>query len=167
MVGVGGKCLCNNLNRDLCQEKMSLYDPIKSILGRAVVVHESEDTGAPPFGLAGDPIAAGVVGRFNTDASGDENAASPPTNPLVERVMCYLRGEFDGPALLEKKFMAAEASISARIVPAVAPTEDVLHSFHFHKFGELADVGDIWQYAKVNVCCCCTAVGCFVPWIVL
>ena len=43
-------------------------------------MHELEDTGDPPFGLAGQPIAAGVIGL---SATSDTNNAVSADSPAV------------------------------------------------------------------------------------
>lgn len=134
---------------------MSLYDELKSVLGRSVVIHEKNDTGLPPFGLAGDPIAAGVIGLFDPDAQlateGDSNGALPPEVPEISRVMCYLRGDLEGPVLIEKEILDTRASFSASLTPIEPASSDEVHSFHFHQYGDLSNVGDIWQFSKLNV----------------
>ena len=133
---------------------MSLYDSEKSIIGRSVVVHEYEDTGEPPFGLAGEPIAAGAIGIGNPGS--DDNGATAPTNPAVTKVMCYLRGDFDGPVTLNKKILSTNATLSATLTLAAISTA-INHSFHFHEFGDINNSGPVWQASSIEVrCYCCS-----------
>ena len=101
--------------------------------------------------------AAPALLRY-VDCNSQDNGAIAPTNPGVDRVMCYVRGDFDGPVLVQKQFLSTQASVSARLSLATEATADIVHSFHFHEYGDLDNVGDIWQYSQVNVGLCCTSV---------
>jgi Cu/Zn superoxide dismutase len=139
---------------------MSLYDAEKSILGRSVVVHENEDTGEQPYGQAGSPIAAGVIGLFNpaadADTTEDTNGAVAPTSPSVTAVMCYLHGDFEGPVLLERGLLDTQADMTVVLQPAAAATEAVTHSFHFHVYANKDMHGVVWQsdYLEVSAADC-------------
>ena len=71
----------------LGQQKMSLKDGLRSIVGRAVLVHSREDDGTQPYGNAGPPEAYGVIGIAST-ADGATNEATAPSIPEVDKVIC-------------------------------------------------------------------------------
>lgn len=62
----------------LGQDKMSLNDTRKSILGRALAIHQFEDTGGD-LADSGPIMAAGVIRKVAPDA-GDTNVATPIEN---------------------------------------------------------------------------------------
>ena len=66
------------------QQKMSLTDPLRSIVGRVVVIHMNEDDGSQPYGGAGAPVAYGVIGI----AAKAGNAPLAPNTPKVDKIIC-------------------------------------------------------------------------------
>ena len=70
----------------LGQEKMSLTDSLRSVVGRVVVIHSNEDDGSQPYGNAGAPMAYGVIALGPADAA--NNAALAPTVPRVDKIAC-------------------------------------------------------------------------------
>merc|ERR1719230_887290 len=69
------------------QQKMSLSDPLRSIIGRTVVFHSNRDDGSAPYGNAGPPEAYGVIGIASTPL-GRTNLAQAPSVPHVTKVIC-------------------------------------------------------------------------------
>ena len=65
------------------QGKMSLTDPLRSIIGRTVIVHQRVDDGGQPYGNAGNPEAYGVIGIAST--VGTTNGAASLVPPLCHR----------------------------------------------------------------------------------
>ena len=74
----------------LGQQKMSLSNGLRSIVGRAVLVHSREDDGTQPYGNAGPPEAYGVIGIAST-ADGAKNDATAPSIPDVDKVILIIR----------------------------------------------------------------------------
>ena len=70
----------------LGQEKMSLTDALRSVVGRVVVIHSNEDDGTQPYGNAGAPMAYGVIALGPADEA--DNAALAPTVPKVDKIVC-------------------------------------------------------------------------------
>ena len=66
----------------LGQQKMSLSDTLRSVVGRVVVVHSLEDDGSQPYGNAGVPQAYGVIGVAVPPAG--VNVAFAPEVPKVQ-----------------------------------------------------------------------------------
>ena len=73
------------------QAKMSLADPLRSIVGRTVLIHSERDDGSQPYGNAGAPEAYGVIGIASAPA-GAANAAQAPSVPTVTKVICTFEG---------------------------------------------------------------------------
>jgi len=137
------------------QQKMSLSDGLRSIIGRTVVVHMGEDDGGQPFGNAGVPEAYGVIGIKSTDA-GLTNEARAPSRPHVDKIMCTFEppagdavdgigasaAYISGFALLslQEPYSAGKARLQAELAGLTAGST---HSFHFHKWGDMTvDLND-------------------------
>jgi Cu-Zn family superoxide dismutase len=131
----------------LGQQKMSLSDPLKSILGRAVLIHLGNDTGVQPYGNAGGPAASGVIGLLNTDDDNDPNEAVGPDVPPVDQLMCLLVGEdIRGEVLVTNKFSSPDLRVQFNI-SGLAEGD---YTLSLHTYGDLTDpdggsIGDVWS----------------------
>lgn len=96
---------------DIGQDKMSLSDASKSIVGRAVVIHRDEDTGEQPFGNAGPAFAFGVIGA----AADTEAAVQGPVLPVVIRTYCEFV-PLDGSALVVSGDVLIERTGDAQLL---------------------------------------------------
>lgn len=132
----------------LGQGKLSLSNALKSIVGRAVLVHMGNDTGVQPYGNAGGPKAAGVIGVMNTDEDGDTNEAVGPDVPAADRLGCVLAGG-DGVAgelLVSNLFSSEDLRVQFNI--SGLPKGD--YTVAIHTYGDLTDenggsIGDVWS----------------------
>ena len=129
------------------ESKMSLADPLRSIIGRTVVVHAERDDGLPPYGNAGGPEAYGVIGLASTPV-GTSNSALAPTVPHVTKVICTFEGastvggqannvgSVSGSALLHllEPHQPGVVRMQARLLGL---QRDSTHSFHFHEWGDM------------------------------
>jgi len=140
------------------QQKMSLTDPLRSIVGRVVVVHMNEDDGSQPYGGAGAPVAYGVIGI----AAKAGNAPLAPNTPKVDKIICKFEKDNElaptaphGVALLT--LLEPERPGVVRMqakIDGLKQNSD--HSFHFHEYGDMtADMngglGAIYSSNQVNV----------------
>ena len=125
-------------NAVLGQRKMSLCNNIKSIIGRAVLIHSEEDDGLPPYGHAGAPAAVGVIGIKNPGDEADVNKAITITASEPTLAVCtFLPSDqyaVEGIAVLEysmypKKQTRLWAKFTAGLTKGTK-------SFHFHEFGD-------------------------------
>ena len=80
------------------QQKMSLTDPLRSIVGRVIVVHSLVDDASQPYGNAGAPQAYGVIGMARP-VTGVANAVLAPTTPQVDKIICTFEGAYQGEPL--------------------------------------------------------------------
>jgi len=123
----------------LGQQKMSLKDGLRSIVGRAVLVHSREDDGTQPYGNAGPPEAYGVIGIAST-ADGATNEATAPSIPEVDKVICTFEASdtstITGSALLTLLVpdRPGVVHLTARL-QGLQPNAE--HSFHFHTWGDM------------------------------
>lgn len=156
------------------QQKMSLTDPLRSIVGRVVVIHMSEDRPCSeepaaqqaacnaepggPYGRAGGPIAYGVIGI----AAKAGNAPLAPKTPKVDKIICKFEKDNElaptaphGEALLT--LLEPERPGVVRMQAKInGLKENSDHSFHFHEYGDMtADMngglGAIYSSNQVNV----------------
>jgi hypothetical protein len=68
--------------------KMSLTDALRSIVGRAVVVHEKRDDGTVENGgNSGGPLAYGIIG-IAAVPDADKNIAVTASSPVSESALC-------------------------------------------------------------------------------
>lgn len=128
----------------LGQQKMSLSDGLRSIVGRTVVFHSLRDDGSQPYGNAGAPHAFGVIG-IASPAAGPAglNACMAPSNPPVDKVVCT----FAAPTVGSTDHIYGVASLVERVpyqpdivsmqatLYGLSPAQ--LHSFHFHTWGDM------------------------------
>jgi Cu/Zn superoxide dismutase len=149
----------------LGQEKMSLTDALRSVVGRVVVIHSNEDDGTQPYGNAGAPMAYGVIALGPADAA--DNAALAPTVPKVDKIVCTFEaprgGETGtvvyGDALLTLQEPCDSGGCKARMQAKLfGLKKGEEHSFHFHKWGDMTvnykvagALGDIYKSHGVNV----------------
>ena len=78
------------------QDKMSLSDPARSVLGRAVAIHQNADDFSQPYGNAGPIAASGLIGVANpSDAavasvkqSSTFEDGKAPTIPTIQKAIC-------------------------------------------------------------------------------
>ena len=108
------------------QQKMSLTDPLRSIVGRVVVIHMSEDRPCSeepaaqqaacnaepggPYGRAGGPIAYGVIGI----AAKAGNGAAAPNTPKVDKIICTFEKPTPIPTESEKNIACTMCQCSQR-----------------------------------------------------
>ena len=122
------------------QAKMSLSDPLRSIVGRTVLIHSNEDDGSQPYGNAGAPEAYGVIGI----AVGGSNAAQAPIRPAVDKVICTFEpgtGAGAGSALAGQALLTIQEYLKPGVVRFQARltglAKGASHSFHFHEYGDM------------------------------
>jgi Cu/Zn superoxide dismutase len=148
--------------KTLLQEKMSLSNGLRSVVGRSVAIHLREDkvTTVTEHGLgdAGPAIAYGTVGivapgaalpgsTATSSSTADTNLASPPSVPAPEKTVCIFRTNV-GTAL--NKDMAGKAIIAIDLAKKLTGAADYcnmrvemtglltgVRSFHFHQHGDL------------------------------
>jgi len=126
----------------LSQEKISLADSLRSVIGRTVNVHSLNDDGTQPYGNAGSSMAFGIVGlgKPSEVATMTTNAALAPTTPRVDKITCvferYDSGGAEasvyGTAMLTLQVPCNEAPCEARMQAKLqglsanseAPTDD-------------------------------------------
>ena len=139
---------------ELGQQKMSLAHPLRSIIGRTVLIHANQDDGGQPYGNAGPPEAYGVIGLASTP-EGSTNGALAPTVPKVTKVICTFEppNAITGSALLtllepdEPDKVRAQARLTGL-------TAGSTHSFHFHEWGDMRPgeaLGAIYNEAAIVV----------------
>ena len=151
--------------KTLLQEKMSLSDKLRSIVGRSIAIHNRTDStpDITQFGLgdAGPAIAFGTIGitapaaalppATATSTSGDTNVAAPPGKPQAEKTICIFRKNvgtasgggvnqnIEGRAIvsidLSKKLAGASDYCNMRV--EMIGVEQGVKSFHFHDHGDL------------------------------
>ena len=151
--------------KTLEQEKMSLSDVLRSVVGRSIAIHKRPDTtpNITQFGLgdAGPAIAFGTIGitapaaalppATATSTSGDTNVAAPPGKPKAEKTICIFRKnvgtasdggvnqDIEGRAIvsidLSKKLAGATDYCNMRV--EMYGVEQGVKSFHFHDHGDL------------------------------
>jgi len=61
-------------------DNITLAGPSNPILGRGLIVHASEDTGAQPTGEAGARVAQGVIGVYEPEMPEDSGPAAEPAD---------------------------------------------------------------------------------------
>ena len=137
------------------QSKMSLSDPLRSIIGRTILIHAERDDGSQPYGNAGGPEAYGVIGLASTPVGGSNNAQAPQI-PHVTKVICTFQsdsstpinptldgqptqiapGSVGGSALLQlmEPHQPGVVRMQARLLGL---TRHSTHSFHFHSWGDM------------------------------
>jgi len=132
----------------LGQQKMSLSSDLKSIVGRAVLVHMGNDTGIQPYGNAGGPAAAGVIGLMNTEADDDNNDALGPDVPAADSLVCVFSGDdgLYGEFLVTNQFASPDLRVQFNI--SNLPEGD--YTMAIHTYGDLSDedggkIGDVWS----------------------
>jgi len=154
----------------LSQEKISLADSLRSVIGRTVNVHSLNDDGTQPYGNAGSSMAFGIVGlgKPSEVATMTTNTALAPTTPRVDKITCvferYDSGGAEasvyGTAMLTLQVPCNEAPCEARMQAKLQGlSANAEHSFHFHTWGDmtLADpfaagaLGDIYKSHGVSV----------------
>ena len=139
--------------RILGQAKMSLEDDLRSIIGRAVSIHQNPDNGTSPWGFAGPQVAWGVVGIANPDDFGSsqtENPAISANAAHVSDIVCHFRGTLDGVStqnvrgtvLIQKPEIGSD---SVTMYGKLRGLSSGAHSFHFHEWGSISAVGDIYE----------------------
>jgi len=147
----------------LGQQKMSLTDPLRSIVGRTVVFHSLRDDGSQPYGNAGDPEAYGMIGMKRPD-DGATNSALAPTVPKVDKVICTFQGAYPGvpltgPDVRGSAILQLMEPERPGIVRMRARLEGLskgnTHSFHFHTWGDMTvaftDLGSIYSANSIYV----------------
>lgn len=181
----GGSCtLCDA--GDNCQsvmaigqKKMSLTNPLRSVLGRAVAIHKCKDDGSTPstpsvpdsrgqggqsdvcantLGNAGPVIGMGVV-TIKTPNSGDTNAAQPPSEPSVDTLICrFSEGDVEGTAMVSVDLtkVAFQEKGACRMYGEFSRLTSGVKSFHFHEFGDTSNgvssnLGPIYNSAELKV----------------
>ena len=148
-------------SKALGQEKMSLSDTLRSVVGRSLAIHLRPDSvvgiTANGLGDAGPAIAYGTVGitapgaalptDTATSTTGDVNAATPPGEPEADKTICIFRSNIGtdlnkaiaGKAIvsidLSKKLAGATDYCNMRVEMTGVPAG--VHSFHFHDHGDL------------------------------
>ena len=154
-VGNDGTVSVSTRTLTIGQRKMSLADPLRSIVGRTVMIHSNPDDGTQPYGNAGPPEAYGVIGLAST-AAGATNAAEAPSVPHVTKVICTFErstssttnptidgqpasvpaGEVVGSALLtlQEPDRPNVVRMQARLQGLNSGST---HSFHFHTWGDM------------------------------
>ena len=129
----------------LAQSKMDLSSDLRSIVGRAIVIHTLADDGNPKTtGNAGGPLAMGVIG-IAAVGTADTNDAAAPNIPAPDKVTCVFdaaskaanNGIF-GKVVLSKHIFNPTATLHAEVYGLAAGT---LHSWHFHRNGDLSGSG--------------------------
>ena len=141
-------------SRVLGQGKMSLEDSLRSIIGRAVSIHQNPDNGTSPWGFAGPQVAWGVVGIANPAdfgaSSSDENPSVCADATHVSDMVCHFRGTLDGAStrnvrgtvLLQKPEIGSD---TVTMYGKLSGLSKGAHSFHFHEWGSISNVGDIFE----------------------
>jgi len=146
----------------LGQQKMSLSDRLKSIIGRTVVVHARADDGKPPYGNAGLPVAYGIIGIARPADGSDTNGAQAPRIPTVSQVICtfekapvgHPEAHITGFALLtlQEPDRPNIVRMQAVLDGFEASTQ---HSFHFHTWGDMSvgytELGEIYRSEGIEV----------------
>eukprot|EP00753_Platysulcus_tardus_P001377 PLAT11311.1.p1 GENE.PLAT11311.1~~PLAT11311.1.p1 ORF type:complete len:377 (+),score=143.01 PLAT11311.1:22-1152(+) len=84
----------------LGNNKLSLTDPVKSIVGRSLAVHLEEDVYLQPYGRAGGIEATGVIGLSNP-GSGNTNPGLAPNNPRPTKAIAVFLEQQSAVLLLE------------------------------------------------------------------
>jgi len=143
----------------LGQQKMSLSDPLRSIVGRSVVVHTAVDNGEQPYGGAGPPQAYGLIGIAAPDAStGPVNAAVAPNIPKVTKIVCTFEEspatEIEGFALLT--LLEPDQPNRVRMQALLSGLEaNNEFSFHFHTSGDMTvpytELGAVYSTNNIEV----------------
>lgn len=149
------------------QQKMSLSDPLRSVVGRVVVVHKLVDDGLQPYGNAGGPEAYGVIGIGRTGSgTGDDNNAKAPLLPKVTRAICVFEQRAEDPQQPQLEPPASGSVLLTLLEPQQPDTVHVQarlfglepsseHSFHFHTFGDMTvgftELGQIYSSAAINI----------------
>ena len=139
--------------RVLGQGKMSLEDSLRSIVGRSVSIHQNPDNGTSPWGFAGPQVAWGVVGIANPDDFGSSqstNPAVPADNVHVSHLVCHFRGTLDGVSTQNVKgtiliHKDQIGSTEVKLYGKLSGLSKGTHSFHFHEWGSLSSVGNIYE----------------------
>lgn len=129
----------------LGQGKMSLTDPLRSIVGRAVVIHEKRDDGSPEGGgNAGGPLAYGIIG-IAAVSDNDNNIAVTASQPVSESAVCEFQ-TFDenkdkviGSIRMTRHALAGGNKITVK--GTVSGMKAGQHSFHFHEHGDMSSEG--------------------------
>ena len=140
--------------RTLGQGKMSLEDSLRSIIGRAVSIHQNPDNGTSPWGYAGPQVAWGVVGIANPadfgGSSSDANPAVCADSSHVSDMVCHFRGTLDGASTQNVRgtVLLRKPEIGSNTVTMYGKLSGLSrghHSFHFHEWGSISNVGDIYE----------------------
>jgi len=145
------------------QQKMSLTDSHRSIVGRTVVFHSQVDDGSQPYGNAGLPQAYGVIGMARP-ADGATNAVQAPTVPKVDKLICTFEGAYAGVATSAPSISgSALLQLLEPHRPGVVRMQAHLnglsrssrHSFHFHTWGDMtvgmSQLGAIYSSNAIDV----------------
>lgn len=154
----------------LSQQKISLVDPLRSVIGRVVNVHSLNDDGTQPYGNAGDSMAFGIIGlgKPTEVETMTTNTALAPVTPRVDKITCVFEqykpggvaNTVYGTAMLTLQVPCNEAPCDARMQAKLQGlSANSEHSFHFHTWGDmtLADpfaagaLGDIYKSHGVSV----------------
>ena len=148
-------------SKTLLQQKMSLSNDLRSVIGRSVAIHTREDSTAAVtingLGDAGPAIAYGTVGitapgaalpsGTATSQTTDTNVAAPPASPPADKTVCIFRSNIgtslntgiSGKAIisidLNKKLQGLTDYCNMRV--EMTGLTAGTRSFHFHKNGDL------------------------------
>jgi len=129
------------------QDKLSLTDPIKSIVGRAVNIHSDEDDGTAPFGNAGVSYAFGIIGVAT------DGLSMGPTLPFPTEIVCRMIPSAQYPVNGTVGILyeyGAQNSIQMRGILDSLPKNQKM-SFHFHEFAEAGNPGAIYNQQESGV----------------
>lgn len=119
------------------QNKMSLTDPLKSILGRTALIHVKNDNGQNiDFGSAGVMLAGGPIGLVFPGDAGTNNALAPQT-PSIAKVVVNVLGTVSGALLLSKGSVTlAGVATSWMIQGVLVNLPPGSYKLQFNKFGD-------------------------------
>jgi Cu-Zn family superoxide dismutase len=138
----------------LGQQKMSLSSSLKSIVGRAVLVHLGNDTGVQPYGNASGPAAAGVIGLMNTELDDDNNEAMGPDAPPADKLVCVFAGDDDisGTLLVTNAFSSPDFRVQFNI----SGLSEGEYSLTINTYGDLTEadgdrIGPLWSWSSSDV----------------